>query len=62
MATIATVTVSRSTLRNPYAQHAAARSAGAMKHRAAPRGGNRNAFRDLLDEWQSEQEDTYGTV
>ena len=36
--------------RNPYAQQAAKRKAGAMKHKNSSKGGARNSQRDVWDE------------
>jgi hypothetical protein len=52
-----TITVPRSEIRNPYAQSAMGRRAGAFKHRSAPRGGGRNLQRDFMEEYSDAAED-----
>lgn len=51
------ITLPKVSNRNAFALHAMGRKAGAMKHKAAPRGGGRNEQRDLLEEAADELED-----
>lgn len=50
MATIVTINVPAPRMRNTLALAAKMRRAVAMKHKNTPRGGQRNDYRDYLDE------------
>lgn len=50
MATITTIVIPRGNIRNHYTL-SLGRRGGPLRHRAAPRGGQRNVHRDLLDEF-----------
>lgn len=58
MATKFTITVEAPKPRNHFAVAAKQRRGGAMKSRNAPRGGQRNVQRDIMDEWADDMEDT----
>lgn len=57
MATKFTISIPQSTPRNPGALAAMQRKGGAMKHKNTAKGGQRNAQRDLLDEWYEDTAD-----
>lgn len=57
MATLFTISVPTKQPRNHFAVAAKQRRGGFMKSRNAPRGGQRNEQRDLLDEYLSDEDE-----